>query len=501
MSLPLRFPSPRCLLLLPLLLLAACAAPPRAPETPPVLVKAPPPPPPEDPLGVPTHRFEFDPAVTDVLGVLQSTVVGKDDALPDIARRFNLGYEEIVRANPGVDPWLPGEGRRVLLPTRFVLPDAPREGLVVNLAAMRLFWFPKREPGKLQVVYTYPIGIGRVGWVTPEGTTRVITRVKDPAWRPPLSVRKEHAENGEKLPALVPPGPDNPLGAHMFRLGWPSYLIHGTNKPYGVGMRSSHGCLRLYPEDIAKLYEQLPIGTKVTVVNQPFVLGWEDGRLHAQGYEVLEDDKRDWRHAPRALRKRANANSPLWKRIRVRDAEVDWEGAHQVALKPLGIPVAVMKAPTLASMAAPPPVPVAPPPPPSSAAVPAPKVAPAAAVAPAAEMVAVPPATPPVAPPVYPLKGVSPALASRVMPLFAAARAVRNAVPPGGNWSGRMELRVDEAQFRQMQAEIEAPASPALVPAAKPPVAPAAKPPVVPAAKPPVARAVKPPVVPAAKPR
>lgn len=438
MKLP-RVISPLRLLVLPVVLLAACAAPHRAPVPPPVVVEVPPPPPPEDPLGVPTHRFEFDPAVTDVVGVLQSTVVGKDDALPDIARRFNLGYEEIVRANPGVDPWLPGEGRRVLLPTRFVLPDAPREGLVVNLAAMRLFWFPKREPGKLQVVYTYPIGIGRVGWVTPEGSTRVLTRVKDPAWRPPLSVRKEHAENGEILPALVPAGPDNPLGAHMFRLGWPGYLIHGTNKPYGVGMRSSHGCLRLYPEDIAKLYEQLPIGTKVTVVNQPLVLGWEAGRLQAQAYEVLEDDKRDWRHAPKALRKRAAAGSALWKRIRARDAEVDWEAAHQVSLKPLGIPVAVMKLPP---------------------------VAPAALSAQTAPVAAVPASPPPAAPasvaaPVYPLKGVPPALAARVVPLLSAAAAVRNAVPPGANWSGRMELRVDEAQFRQMQAEIEAPAAPA----------------------------------------
>ena len=444
MSLPTAVASPLRLLVLPVLLLAACAAPQRAPEPPPVVVQLPPPPPPEDPLGVPTHRFEFDPAVTDVVGTLQSTLVGKEDALPDIARRFNLGYEEIVRANPGVDPWLPGEGRRVLLPTRFVLPDAAREGLVVNLAAMRLFWFPKREPGKLQVVYTYPIGIGRVGWVTPEGSTRVLTRVKDPAWRPPLSVRKEHAENGEILPALVPAGPDNPLGAHMFRLGWPGYLIHGTNKPYGVGMRSSHGCLRLYPEDIAKLYEQLPIGTKVTVVNQPLVLGWDGGHLHAQAYEVLEDDKRDWRHAPKALRKRANAASSLWKRIRARDAELDWEAAHQVSLKPLGVPVSVMKQPVTA--------------PGSVASSP---VVEAAASAPAVGVG-------------YPLKGVPPVLVARIAPLLLAAPPVRNAVPPGGNWSGRLELRVDEAQFRQMQAEIQAPATPVPVPVPAP--VPAAKP-------------------------
>jgi L,D-transpeptidase ErfK/SrfK len=205
----------------------------------------------------------------------------------------------------------------------------------------------------------------------------------------------------------------------MFRLGWPSYLIHGTNKPYGVGMRSSHGCLRLYPEDIARLYDDLPLGTRVTVVNQPLVLGWKDGALHAQAYEVLEDDKRDWRHAPRTLRKRARADSVLWKRIRAQDAAIDWEGAHQVALKPLGIPVPVMKVQSAGVATEPPP------------------------------------------PAAYPLKGVAGPLLVRVAPLLAGATAVRNEVPPGANWSGRLELRVDEAQFRQMQAEIEAPASPA----------------------------------------
>lgn len=311
--------------------------------------KAPPPPPPEPPKPVAhvpeaTHRFTFDPAHDDVVGRVQTTVItSKDDTLPDLARRFNVGYEEIVRANPGVDPWLPGEGRQVYLPTQFILPDAPREGVVINVAAMRLYYFPKHEKGKPATVITHPIGIGKVGWQTPEGVTKVISRTKDPVWTPPASVRKEHLENDDPLPARVPAGPDNPLGAHMFRLGWPSYLIHGTNKPYGVGMRSSHGCIRLYPEDIAILFDTIPIGTQLRVVNQPYVVGWKNDSLYVQAYGPLEDDKRDWQHGPKSLLKKAG-KSPTWQRIKARDAEIDWEAARAVSVTPRGIPVPVMKA-------------------------------------------------------------------------------------------------------------------------------------------------------------
>jgi len=314
----------------------------------------PPPPPPPAPAPAPvavvperaraqaTHRFEFDPAKDDVVGVVQSTVIGKDDTLPDVARRFNVGYEDMVRANPGVDPWLPGAGREVVVPTRFVLPDAPREGVVINVAAMRLYYFPKREKGQPQVVITHPIGIGKVGWQTPEGVTKIVARVKDPVWVPPVSVRKEHLEDGDVLPPKVPAGPDNPLGAYMFRLGWPSYLIHGTNKPYGVGMRSSHGCVRLYPEDIAILYETVPIGTPVRVVNQPYVLGWHGDELYVQVYGALEDDKRAWQHGPKSLLKKAG-KTPLWTRIRAHDGDIDWERARLLSETPRGVPVSVMK--------------------------------------------------------------------------------------------------------------------------------------------------------------
>ncbi len=213
-----------------------------------------------------------------------------EDTLPDIARRFNIGYEEIVRANPGVDPWVPGEGRAIVVPTQFVLPDAPREGLVINLAQLRVYYFPKAKEGEPQTVITHPIGIGKVGWQTPEGTTKVTGKRKNPTWFPPASCARSTRKKAIRCRRKVPPGPDNPLGAYMMTLGWPSYLIHGTNKPYGVGMRSSHGCIRFYPEDIAELYDEIPVGTKVTVVNQPFVFGWHDGALYVQAFPVMEDD-------------------------------------------------------------------------------------------------------------------------------------------------------------------------------------------------------------------
>jgi len=294
---------------------------------------------PELPKPIATHRFDID-AGTEIVGYVQKTVVGKDDTLPDIARRFDVGYEEMLLANPGVDPWLPGAGRDVLIPTQFILPAAPHEGVVVNVAAMRIFYYPPHKKGEQQVVYTHPIGIGRVGWKTPEGTTKIIGRTKDPVWMVPKSVRDEHATDGEKLPARVPAGPDNPLGQYMFRLSWPSYLIHGTNKPYGVGMRSSHGCMRLYPEDIAVFFDLIPIGTKVTVVNQPYLFGWRDGTLYLQPYAVMDDDSRDWSKN----RKRLLAhllNTKTRREISEQNNEINWQRVGDLAHSPRAMPVPV----------------------------------------------------------------------------------------------------------------------------------------------------------------
>jgi len=208
-------------------------------------------------------RFPLPPPGDDIVGEIQVVIAGPEDTLHDIARHFDLGYNEITAANPGVDPWLPGEGTAVVVPTQFVLPPGPRQGIVVNIAAMRLFYFPEPAPGEQPIVVTHPIGVGRVGWPTPTGGTRIVSKVEKPTWYVPESIRREHAEANDPLPAVVPPGPDNPLGDFAMRLGMHEYLIHGTNKPFGIGMRISHGCIRLYPEDIEPLFSETPIGTPV----------------------------------------------------------------------------------------------------------------------------------------------------------------------------------------------------------------------------------------------
>jgi L,D-transpeptidase ErfK/SrfK len=313
-----------------------------APERRAPAVAVPPPPPPPDPVAAATHRFEIDPQADDVIGVVQVTRAREEDTLSDIARRFNVGYEELVRANPKVDPWLPGAGREIVIPSQHILPNAPREGLVINVAAMRLYYFPKRLKGAPQVVYTHPIGIGKVGWATPEGTTTVVRKAKNPAWRPGAGGRAEHRKNGEILPAVVPPGPDNPLGTRAMYLGWPTYLIHCTNKPAGVGLRSSHGCIRLYPEDVESIFEMVQPGEKVTVVNQPFVFGWHEGQLYLQAFDVLEDDPRDWKKAQQKLLSRALARR-IQAELKARGEQVDWNAVSQLAHDPRGVPVSISR--------------------------------------------------------------------------------------------------------------------------------------------------------------
>lgn len=188
------------------------------------------------------------------------------ETLLDIARRYDLGYLEIKRANPGVDPWILKEGERIRIPAKFRIPNAPREGIVVDLRALRLFYFPpgvKDAGGKF---FTFPVSIGRVDWPTPVGTFKVVAKVKDPVWFPPLSIRLEHAKEGKSLPPAVEAGGNNPLGKYALKLSIPGYLIHGTNKPFGIGMRTTHGCIRMYPEDMEQLYKLVPIGTPVHIL-------------------------------------------------------------------------------------------------------------------------------------------------------------------------------------------------------------------------------------------
>jgi L,D-transpeptidase ErfK/SrfK len=286
-------------------------------------------------------RFSVNPKINDqVVGEVQITHAGEQDTLADIARRFNVGYNEIQRANPGVDMWVPGVGRRVVVPTQFVLPNAPHVGIVVNVAQMRLYYYPPRSGDGHEVVYTYPIGIGRVNWKTPSGVTTVVRKAVNPVWRPPADIREEHREDGDPLPAEIRPGPDDPMGTRALYLGWPEYAIHGTNKPVGVGMRVSHGCMHLYPEDILQLYDMVPVGTPVRVVNQPFVFGWHRGDLYMQAFDPLAGDQRFGQTDPRAILEQA-MGADVQSQVQARNEQVRWDLVLQLARDPQGIPVPI----------------------------------------------------------------------------------------------------------------------------------------------------------------
>jgi L,D-transpeptidase ErfK/SrfK len=287
------------------------------------------------PAPAPGDRFALPPEGTDIVGQLQVATARYEDTLADIARRYDLGYDEIVAANPGVDPWLPGKGTPVVLPTEFVLPGGAREGLVLNLASMRLFYYPKPEVGKPAEVITHPMGIGREGWQTPLGTVYVTQKIVNPAWTVPASVRKEHAEQGDPLPPVVPPGPDNPLGDYAMRLSNPSYLIHGTNKPWGVGQRVSHGCIRLYPEDIARLFPAVPEGTPVRIINEPYLAGWRDGQLYLEAHPPLAEDSQRWNGSLKPMEQALAAQTVG------RPVDVSREKAETIAREARGIPMPV----------------------------------------------------------------------------------------------------------------------------------------------------------------
>jgi L,D-transpeptidase ErfK/SrfK len=232
--------------------------------------------------------YDLPSAGNDVVGAVTVVPARAEDTLLDIARRHGLGYEDIVRANPDVDTWLPGQGTEVVLPTRFVLPPGPRRGIILNLAEYRLYYFPEPAKGERGVVMTYPMSIGRMDWETPLGRTTVISKVTNPSWYPPESIRAEHAANGDPLPRIVPAGPKNPLGRHAMRLGLPGYLIHGTNRPAGVGMRVTHGCVRMFPEDIGFLFGQVALNTPVRIINEPVKLGWDGDMLVMEAHPVLD---------------------------------------------------------------------------------------------------------------------------------------------------------------------------------------------------------------------
>jgi len=293
--------------------------------------------------------YDLPPDGNDVVGAVTTVIARQEDTLLDIARRHGLGYEDIVRANPGVDTWLPGEGTEVVLPTRYVLPPGPREGVVLNLAEYRMYYYPPRESGKPPVVMTYPISIGRMDWATPLGRTSIVSKVRNPSWFPPDSVRAEHAAEGDILPRIVPPGPNNPLGEYAMRLGIPGYLIHGTNRPAGVGMRVTHGCIRMFPEDIDYLFGRVDVNTAVRIINEPIKVGWNGDELLIEAHAPLETSAQETDDGELLPETEAVALPPVRDAMTSLTAQfvaatndrpgmLEWDVAEQVLARADGIP-------------------------------------------------------------------------------------------------------------------------------------------------------------------
>ncbi|WP_148861150.1 L,D-transpeptidase family protein [Marinobacter fonticola] len=232
----------------------------------------------------------------DLVGAMGTMATRYEDTFADIGSRNSIGYLELVHANPGVDPWLPGDGTQISLPQQHVLPDAPRDGIVINLAEFRLYYYTRDG------VKTYPVGVGTEQNPSPLTQTEVTMRLESPAWYPPASVRAEYAASGEALPRVIPPGPENPLGPYALKLSAEGYLIHGTNKKFGIGMQVSHGCIRMYNEDIAELVYAVPKGTPVEFVNQPVKVGMRGNEVWLEIHRPKEEVD-------------SNTKDMLWRRV------------------------------------------------------------------------------------------------------------------------------------------------------------------------------------------
>ncbi|MEX0732028.1 MAG: L,D-transpeptidase family protein [Aquisalimonadaceae bacterium] len=291
----------------------------------------------EDAEVVQRNVYPLPPEDIDVVGELKLVTAKAEDTLLDIGRRHGIGFEAMRMANPGVDLWMPAEGTEVVIPSRFVLPPGPREGLVINLPEMRLYYYPEPKPGEQRVVETYAVSIGRLDWSTPIGITKVTNRLEKPAWFPPASVRAAHAEEGGFLPRRVDPGPDNPLGDYAIGLDIAGYYIHGTNRPYGVGMRASAGCIRMFPEDIASLVYRLPVGTEVRIMNEPYKAGWHAGQLYIQAHPVLEE------HEDQDVATYANAVRAVAAKLESRPGRINYEHLKAAVNVRNGLPVSISR--------------------------------------------------------------------------------------------------------------------------------------------------------------
>ncbi len=286
----------------------------------------------------PAGAMEFPLAKGQVaVGAVDTATTKDHDTMLDLARQFDDGYVDFMAANAGVDPWNPGNDKTVTIPNFFILPDAPRTGIVINLAERRLYYFP---PGG-KTVETYPAGVGVKADATPLGTTRVVLKEDGPVWRPPPSIRAERPD----LPAAIYPGPDDPLGDYALRLGWNNYLIHGTNKPDSVGRNVSHGCLHIYPEDIERLFHEVPVGTQVRTVFQPVKAGWIDNRLYVEVHPSKDQADEIDLNQPMTPAVPAQLMQIVAKAAGDRAELVDWDAVRAAGLAATGVPTPVTPAP------------------------------------------------------------------------------------------------------------------------------------------------------------
>jgi L,D-transpeptidase ErfK/SrfK len=275
------------------------------------------------------------PPPDDLVGEMAFHFAREGETLYDIARGYDLGIMEMLAANPGVDPWVPGPGMPLILPTAFILPAAPRDGIVLNIPELRLYYFSKRK--NVPPLQTRPIGIGREGFQTPVGQTKIVRKQPNPIWHLTESEKADYPD----LPEAVPPGPDNPMGAFAMYLGWPTYAILGTNKPWGVGRRVSRGCIRLYPEDVEALYPQVPVGTRVTVVEQFAKVGWRLGELHLEIHPSLRQlDELD-AGQPITPEPVEGLQELVLKAAGAEAARIDWNEVRRVQIERRGFPVRI----------------------------------------------------------------------------------------------------------------------------------------------------------------
>jgi len=271
---------------------------------------------------------------SNIVGQLRVVTADSRNTLLDIARHFDLGHEEITVANPGVSIWLPGEGTPIVVPTEFILPPRPWQGIVVNIPQRRLYYFPRPKPKERATVVTFPIGTARPGWPTPLGTTRITAKYEDPSWFVPKSIQEEHRSQGEfDFPEYFPPGPDNPMGMLALETGFAKIFIHGTNRPWGVGMRVTHGCIRLYPEHAAALFSEVAVGTPVRIINQPVMVGDRGGLPYLGVFEPVDGYPAD----------QFSLLAQAMDALTLYDAPVDWQRVEQVvaARRMVPIPVSV----------------------------------------------------------------------------------------------------------------------------------------------------------------